>query len=73
MPAPNMHLWYKAPFLRLTIPLIAGILIQWYGQFSIHLMIGAFCVLLIFVIAYQFLPLSKKFIFSFLGGAFITY
>ncbi len=72
MPAPNMHLWYKAPFLRLTIPLIAGILIQWYGQFSIHLMIGAFCVLLIFVIAYQFLPLSKKFIFSFLGGAFIT-
>jgi competence protein ComEC len=67
-----MHLWYKAPFLRLTIPLIAGILIQWYGQFSIHLVIGAFCVLLIFVIAYQFLPLSKKFIFNFLGGAFIT-
>ncbi len=72
MPAPNMHLWYKAPFLRLVFPFIAGILIQWYGQFPFRLLIVVFCVLLIAIIIYQFLPLSKKFIFSSFNGIAIT-
>jgi len=72
MPAPIMHLWYKAPFLRLIFPLIAGILIQWHGQFSFYSLIVASCILLITIIIYQFLPLSKKFIFSSFNGIAIT-
>jgi competence protein ComEC len=72
MPAPNMHLWYKAPFLRLIFPFIAGILIQWHGEFSFHLLIWTFYVLLIAIIIYQFLPLSKKFIFSSFNGVALT-
>jgi len=67
-----MHLWYKAPFLRLIFPFIAGILLQWHLQFSFHLLIATFFVLLIAVIVYQFLPLSKKFIFSSFNGVAIT-
>ncbi len=72
MPAPNMHLWYKAPILRLIFPFITGVLIQWHGQFSFHLLIGSFCLLLFVVIIYQFLPLSKKFVFSSFNGITIT-
>ena len=68
MPAPTMHLWFKAPFLRLVIPLIAGILLQWHRQFSVSFLIVVFCLLFIAVIVYQFLSLSKKFIFSSLNG-----
>ncbi|HVE61795.1 MAG TPA: hypothetical protein VNA26_08245, partial [Chitinophagaceae bacterium] len=72
MPTPTIHLWYKAPFLRLILPLIAGILIQWYGQFPFALLIMVFCVLLMAVIIYHLLPLSKKFIFSSFNGVAIT-
>ena len=30
MPRQTLYLWKQAPFLRLIIPLIAGILLQWY-------------------------------------------
>ncbi|MFN2439979.1 MAG: ComEC/Rec2 family competence protein, partial [Chitinophagaceae bacterium] len=72
MPTPTIQLWYKAPFLRLILPLIAGILIQWYSQFPLRLLLIAFCVLLIAIIIYEFLPVSKKFIFNSFNGLTIT-
>lgn len=42
---PVVPLWKKAPFLRLLLPLMAGIVIQWYRPLSLKnvLFITAFC------------------------------
>lgn len=32
MPLPTLYLWKQAPFLRLLIPLIGGIVLQWYAD-----------------------------------------
>ena len=29
---PDIYIWKKAPFIRILISLIAGILVQWYLQ-----------------------------------------
>lgn len=34
MSLPVIHVWKKAPFIRWLIPLITGITLQWYFQFS---------------------------------------
>lgn len=30
----SLYIWKQAPFLRLIIPFISGIVLQWYGQFT---------------------------------------
>ena len=32
MPLPAIHIWKKAPFIRFLLPLISGIILQWYLQ-----------------------------------------
>ena len=31
----KIYIWKRAPFLRLVLPLIAGIILQFYFQFAI--------------------------------------
>jgi len=77
-------IWKEAPFLRLIIPFILGIIAQWYLQLSITVSFIVFgCSILIYIL-FQF---SKRFIhfklywlngifintFLFLIGSFLTY
>ncbi len=84
---PNHHqpyFWKKMPFVRLIIPFGAGILIQWYFDFSSFplLAIAGFATLAIFIFfrlpfavmyTYRWLPgISINFLLIVIG-AFITY
>ncbi|HVG40428.1 MAG TPA: ComEC/Rec2 family competence protein [Chitinophagaceae bacterium] len=65
------YLWNKAPFLRFILPLIAGIIVQWYIQLTLKtILITTVCLLLI-IIASQFLSLTRKFIWRHITGLFI--
>ncbi len=77
-------IWKEAPFLRLIIPFMLGIIAQWYLQLSITVSLIVFACSIFIYILFQF---SKRFIqfklywlngifmnaFLFLIGAFLTY
>jgi competence protein ComEC len=68
MPATKAYLWNYAPFLRLLIPLMAGIIIQWYISLPLLLLIVICGACLSFVVFYSFLPEGRKFQFSSANG-----
>lgn len=61
-------LWHKAPFIRLLLAFSTGIILQWYLQFSIALLLAVLgsCVLLAAV--YSFTGIRQRFQFSILNG-----
>jgi len=61
-------LWKKAPFIRLLIPVISGILLQWYFQFPLPQIILAIICFGIAFIAFELLPLSLRFNLQMLQG-----
>ena len=61
-------LWKKAPFIRLLIPIISGILLQWYFQFPLLQIILAIICFGIAFIAFELLPLSLRFNLQMLQG-----
>ncbi len=68
----SIPIWKAAPFLRLLLPVIAGIVLQWYLQISILLIsiiTGSF---LVAFILFAFLPLSVKFKLSSLQGLLLN-
>ncbi|MDB5200012.1 MAG: ComEC/Rec2 family competence protein [Chitinophagaceae bacterium] len=69
---PGIPVWKKAPFLRLLIPVITGILLQWYMQFSWQqILFTAVCFAIAFA-SFQLLPLVLRFKFQILQGVFIN-
>src|SRR5688572_2533808 len=73
MPSTRAHLWHYAPFLRLLVPLMAGIGIQWYLSIPILILL-VIAFLLIFLISfYFFLPDKRKFQFSSINGLVIHF
>ncbi len=64
--------WKKSPFIRLIIPLIAGILIQWYFSFHLTAIIVAGISFSLAFIAFRLLPLSLRFTLHGLNGLFIN-
>lgn len=64
----NLPVWKKAPFLRLIVPFVAGILVQWYCQpapilWTITLLVSSLCCILFF-----FLPVKVRFNWGSIGG-----
>jgi competence protein ComEC len=57
----NIPTWKTSPFIRILIPLIAGIVLQWYWQFPLPLIIIAGISFTASFILFRFLPLSLKF------------
>ncbi|HUS00291.1 MAG TPA: hypothetical protein VMY77_01105, partial [Chitinophagaceae bacterium] len=65
---PGIPFWKKAPFLRLLVPVITGILLQWYMQFDWReILLAAVCFVIAFT-AFQLLPLALRFKFQMLQG-----
>jgi competence protein ComEC len=57
----QIPIWKSSPFIRIIIPLIAGILLQWYLQFSLVFIITSGICFSVAFILFRFLPLSFKF------------
>jgi competence protein ComEC len=64
----NIPIWKTAPFVRLLIPFVIGIILQWYLQVPVlFIIIGIFLFSIAFLL-FSFLPLEKKFKLQFLQG-----
>lgn len=68
----KIYIWKTAPFLRLLIPLIAGILIQYYFILPLTNIIISVSTLIVLMIIFKFLPLIYRFRFAGVQGIFIA-
>lgn len=64
--------WTIAPFIRLIMPLIVGIILQWYCQLSLSLIIIFSVCFIVAYLLFQLLPLSLKFKLHIIQGVFIN-
>jgi competence protein ComEC len=64
----HIFIWKKAPYLRLLIPLIIGILLQFYFEIKIAITINGTIAALGFLLAFTFLPESFRYRFRFTQG-----
>ena len=68
----QIFIWKKAPFLRLLLPVIVGIIAEFYFRFEINTIIIAGCTLIATFILFSSLPLVYRFKFQAVGGVIIT-
>ena len=68
----NIHVWKTAPFLRLLLPVIAGIILEFYFKFPIKLMLAIAIGCAVSYIIFCLLPLVYRFKFQAIGGIIIT-
>ncbi len=61
MLAAALHFWKKTPFLRLLLPLIAGILVQWYFQPDIRTCWILLAFSFLFLTAFFFIPFFRRY------------
>lgn len=67
-----IHLWKQAPFLRLLIPFIAGLLLQYHFAFVLNTWLIIAAIAFILFIIFLLLPLKRKFSQSWIGGVAIS-
>jgi len=68
----RLPVWKTAPFIRLLLPLVAGIIMQWYCQLSIAFILLALTSFTIAFLLCYALPLSLKFKLQFLQGVLLN-
>jgi competence protein ComEC len=67
----HIFIWKKAPYLRLVVPFITGILFQFYFKIELAVIISGSITALGFLVAFTFLPESFRYLFRFTQGIFI--
>ena len=71
MPRQTLYLWKQAPFLRLLVPLIAGILLQWYLLIPMQI---SWCILIVSLAGILLFNLRTSFLqyrFAWLNGLLV--
>jgi competence protein ComEC len=68
MPLPVIHIWKKAPFLRLLFPFIAGIVLQWHLQTDIKILWIILVISLLAVLGFFLIPFFEKYKLSAISG-----
>ena len=68
----NIHIWKKAPFLRLLLPVIFGIIIEYYCRVEINIIIFAALIFTAAYIIFSLLPLVYRFKFQAMRGIIIS-
>ena len=72
MPSPySIPIWKNAPFIRLLLPLMVGILLQWYFQINLPVIVAALIVLGIAFLLFLLLPIALRFKLQALQGVII--
>lgn len=64
----RVYVWQQAPAIRLLLPFVAGILLQWYLPLSLTLLLVAFTSLLLLTFLFSFLLLAKQYRLRSAGG-----
>ena len=67
----GIPVWKAAPFIRLLLPFIAGIILQWYLQFALLQIIATLICFTIAFILFRFLPLALRFKWNAMQGFFL--
>lgn len=68
----KIYIWKKATFLRLLLPVIAGIIIQFYFKLQLQFIVITASILFISYIIFSLLPLAYRFILHAAGGVVIN-
>lgn len=68
----HIFIWKKAPFLRLLVPLIVGIILEYYFNIPIRTIIYSGIISLILLFAFTFLTESKRFALRWIHGIMIS-
>ena len=68
----NIFIWKKAPFLRLLIPFIIGIIFQFYGEFQINAIAICLIILISAIVIFSFLSEVIRFRFRVVQGILIS-
>ena len=71
MTSTGLHTLKKFPFVRLLLPLTAGITFEWYVQVELSYILVAVIAIFLFII-YILLPFAKKFSLRWLHGILLT-
>jgi competence protein ComEC len=72
VPLPAIYIWKKAPFLRLLLPLIAGIILQWHLQMQLKLLWLILAASAFIVAVFFLIPFFERYRLSFLNGISIA-
>ena len=72
MPYASTYPWIKAPFIRLLVSLIVGIVIQWKFQLPLSLFVTGFVLSLVIAITYSILSITTKFKWQAINGLFLN-
>src|SRR5215210_2529497 len=62
------QLWHKAPFVRLLVALMAGILLQWHLQLPLVYLLTGIVVSLLIVVVYSFSTIKLRYRLSMVNG-----
>jgi competence protein ComEC len=73
MPATKAYLWHYAPFLRLLIPFIIGIIIQWYLPLSFSFLLYIIGICLTIILIYFFLQDKIQYQFRISNGLALNF
>ena len=73
MALPVIHIWKKAPAIRMLIPFMAGIILQWHFQFDLNILLQVIGFSLLVSVAFFFFPFFKKFKLSAISGLSIIF
>lgn len=73
MSLPVIHAWKKIPVLRILIPFIAGIIIQWQWKFTNKILLASVIISAFIVISFFLLKFLDRFRFSFLSGVGVIF
>ncbi|MGH2649127.1 MAG: ComEC/Rec2 family competence protein, partial [Ginsengibacter sp.] len=68
----KIYIWKKAPFLRLLLPVITGIILEFYLRLGINIIIGSAIFLIFLFIVFNILPLAIRFKLHAITGIIIT-
>src|SRR5438552_1249842 len=72
MPFRTVPIWKKAPFIRVLIPFMAGIIIQWYLQCSLLFWQFTIVISLVILLVSFFFPFYHRFRLLFIAGISVT-
>jgi competence protein ComEC len=73
MPLPTAYFWSKAPFVRLLITLITGIVLQWQLPLSFEFLLTILGIALSIIIIYFLISVKLKYRFSYFNGVGINF
>lgn len=72
MSLPVIHIWKKAPLIRVLIPLMFGIILQWHLAIEPPLLFITLFASLIILLAFFFIPYFKRFQLSVVNGVAVS-